>query len=42
MFQVSQIRRLLNLAGHLFGYLNHLVKLPLQSGVEGFAGDDFF
>ena len=38
MFQVSQIRRLRDLAGHLFCFLNYLVKLPAQSSVEGFAG----
>jgi len=42
MFQVPQIRRLLDLAGHLLCFLDHLVKLPLQSSVEGFAGDGLF
>jgi hypothetical protein len=42
MFQVPQIRRLLDLAGHLLGFLNHLVKLSPQGSVEGCAGDDFF
>jgi hypothetical protein len=38
MFQVPQIRRLLDLAGHLLCFLNHFVKLLAQSSVEGFAG----
>jgi hypothetical protein len=42
VFQVPQIRHLLDLAGHLLCFLNHLVKLPLQSSVEGFAGDGLF
>jgi hypothetical protein len=42
MFQVPQIRRLLDLAGHLFCFLHHLVKLPLQSSVKGLAGDGLF
>jgi hypothetical protein len=31
-----------DLAGHLFCFLHHLLKLLLQSSVEGFAGDGFF
>ena len=42
MFQVPQIRRLLDLAGHLLCFLNHLVKLSPQGSVEGFAGDGLF
>src|SRR5882762_1008774 len=41
-FQVPQIRRLLDLAGHLLCFLNHLVKLSPQGSVEGCAGDDLF
>src|ERR1035437_6695939 len=42
MFQVPQIRRLLDLAGHLLCFLNHLVELSPQGSVEGFAGDALF
>jgi hypothetical protein len=42
MFQVPHIGRLLDLAGHPFCFLNHLVKFPVQSSVEGFAGEGLF
>jgi hypothetical protein len=42
MFQVPQIRRLLDLAGHLLCFLNHFVKPSPEGSVEGFAGDDLF
>jgi hypothetical protein len=41
-FQVPQIRRLLDLAGYLLYFLNHLVKLSPQGSVEGCAGDQPF
>ena len=37
MFQVPQIRRQLDLTGHSFCFLNHLVNLSLQGSVEGSA-----
>jgi len=42
MFQVPQIRRLLDLVGHSLCFLNHFVQLLAQSSVEGFAGDGPF
>jgi hypothetical protein len=42
MFQVPQIRPLLDLVGHSLCFLNHFVKLLAQSSVEGFAGDGLF
>jgi hypothetical protein len=42
MFKVPQIRRLLDLVGHLLCLLNHFVKFLAQSSVEGFAGDGLF
>ena len=42
MFQVPQIRRLLDFAGRSLYFLNHVVKLPAQSSVEGCAGDGLF
>ncbi len=42
MFQVPQIRRPLDLAGHLLCFLNYLVKLSPQGSVEGFAGEGLF
>jgi hypothetical protein len=41
MFQVPQIRRLLDLAGHLLCSLNHFVQFPTQSTVESYASDGF-
>jgi hypothetical protein len=37
----TQIRRLLDLVGRSLCLLNHFVKLPAQSSVEGFAGNAF-
>jgi len=38
IFQIPQIRQLLNRVGHLLCFLNHSVKLTTQSSVEGCAG----
>src|SRR5439155_14325880 len=42
MFQVPQIRRLLDIVGQLLRFLNHFVQLATQSSVEGCAGDGLF
>jgi hypothetical protein len=42
MLQIPQIRRLLDLVGHLLRFLNHFVQLATQSSVESCAGDGFF
>ena len=42
IFPIPQIRQLLNRVGHLLCFLNHSVKLPTQSSVEGCAGNGFF
>ena len=42
MFQLPQIRRLLDLTGHLLCFLNYLVQLSPQGSVEGFAREGLF
>lgn len=42
IFQIPQIRQLLNRVGHLLCFLNHSVKLPTQSSVEGCLGNGLF
>jgi len=42
IFQVPQIRRLLDLVGHSLCFLNQFVKFLAQSSVEGFAGNGLF
>src|SRR5208282_4378809 len=42
VFQVPQIRRLLDLVGHSLCFLNHFVNLPSQSSVEDCADDGVF
>jgi len=42
MFQVPQIGRLPDLAGHLLCFLNHFVKFSRQGSADGFASDGLF
>ena len=42
LLQVPHIRRVLDLAGHLLCCLRHFAQLPLQSTIEGLAGDCLF
>src|SRR6202011_5101591 len=39
---IPQIRRVVNLIGHLLCLLHYLLKVPLQSSVEGCTGDSLF